>query len=113
MQYDVYKLLLKVHLTPNFFFAQINLHIMWSKSAQKRKCLLGASLPVVATLKILKRVYRCILYHITVMKDQGAVSRSPGNLPGPVSIFLNVFSPTRTMITDMLLGQCFYRIVRF
>ena len=43
----------------------------------------------------------------------GAVSRSPGNLPGPVSIFLNVFSPTRTMITDMVLGQCFYRIVRF
>ena len=30
----------------------------------------GASLPVVATLKILKRVYRCILYHITVMNDQ-------------------------------------------
>ena len=25
----------KVHLTPNFFFAQINLHIMLSKSPQK------------------------------------------------------------------------------
>ena len=26
---------IKVYLTPNFFFAQINFHIMWSKSPQK------------------------------------------------------------------------------
>ena len=34
----------KVHLTPNFFFAQINLHIMWSKSPQKFFDLLESSI---------------------------------------------------------------------
>ena len=33
----------KVHQTPNFFFAQINLHIMWSKSPQKFFDLLESS----------------------------------------------------------------------
>ena len=34
----------KVHLTPNFFFAQINLHIMLSKSPQKFFDLLESSI---------------------------------------------------------------------
>ena len=36
--------LFKVHLTPNFFFAQINLHIMLSKSPQKFFDLLESSI---------------------------------------------------------------------
>ena len=36
--------LIKVHLTPNFFFAQINLHIMWSKLPQKFFDLLESSI---------------------------------------------------------------------
>ena len=42
----VYSLMdFKVHLTPNFFFfAQINLHIMWSKSPQKFFDLLKSSI---------------------------------------------------------------------
>ena len=35
---------LKVHLTPNFFFAQINLYIMLSKSPQKMFDLLESSI---------------------------------------------------------------------
>ena len=36
--------LIKVHLTPNFFLAQINFHIMWSKSPQKFFDLLESSI---------------------------------------------------------------------
>ena len=32
----------------------------------------------------------------------------PDNLPAPISIFLNVFSP----ITGMVLGQCIHRIIK-
>ena len=43
----------------------------------------------------------------------GPVSRKSRNLPGPVSIFLNVCFADYTVITDMVLGQCVYRIIRF
>ena len=135
---SITQLFLKVYLTPNFF-AQINLHIMWSKSPEKfliclnprfsiagrnmensghigsrprfrgmglavydvktrtrRSSVSAFSLCLLASrvespsksfenlkemptrcvaagcgnVKILKRVYRCILYHITVMNDQ-------------------------------------------
>ena len=48
-----------------------------------------------------------------VICDLGPVSRKSRNLPGPVSIFLNVFFADYTVITDMVLGQCVYRIIRF
>ena len=53
-----------------FVYLRVEWEVLRNPSKTYRKCLLGASLPVVATLKILKRVYRCILYHITVMNDQ-------------------------------------------
>ena len=37
-------IMLKVHLTPNFFFTQINLHIMLSKSPQNFFDLLESSI---------------------------------------------------------------------
>ena len=43
----------------------------------------------------------------------GPFLKGPGNLPGPISLFLNVFFAGYTMITDMVLGQCFHRIIRF
>ena len=43
----------------------------------------------------------------------GPSLESPGNLSGPISIFLNAFFADYTVITDMVLGQCFHRIIRF
>ena len=39
------------------------------------------------------------------MSRQGPVSRKSRNLPGPLSIFLNVFFVDYTVITDIVLGQ--------
>ena len=44
---------------------------------------------------------------------RGPFLESPGNLPGPISIFVNVFFADCAMITDMIVGQCFHRIIRF
>ena len=44
---------------------------------------------------------------------QGTVSRSPGNLPGPISIFFKYFFADYTVIIDMVLSQCFHTITRF
>ena len=44
----------------------------------------------------------------------GRFLESSSNLPGSITIFLNVFSPiTQTVITYMVLGQWFHRIIRF
>ena len=43
-----------------FVYLRVDWKVLRNPSKTKRKCLLGASLPVVA----------CILYHITVMNDQ-------------------------------------------
>ena len=41
------------------------------------------------------------------------LAKSPGNLAGPISILVNFFFfADYTMITDMVLGQCFHRIIR-
>ena len=46
---------------------------------------------------------------------RGPFLESPSNLPGQISIFLNVFFffADYAVITDMVLGQCFHRIIRF
>ena len=44
---------------------------------------------------------------------RGLFLESPGNLPGPRSIFVNVFSLNYTVNRDMILGQSFHRIIRF
>ena len=44
---------------------------------------------------------------------RGLFLERTGNLSGPVSIFLNVFFADCTVITDMVLGQCFHRSIRF
>ena len=48
----------------------------------------------------------------------GSFLESAVNLPGPLSIhfyflFLSLFFADYTVITDMVLGQCFHRIIRF
>ena len=40
-------------------------------------------------------------------------SEVPGNLLGPISIFFNVFFADYTVITAMVLSQCFHIIIRF
>ena len=44
-----------------------------------------------------------------ILEVRGPFLESPGNLPGPISIFFADY----TVIIDMALGQCFHRIIRF
>ena len=50
---------------------------------------------------------------VVVSRPWGPFLDSTGNLPGPISIFVNVFFADYTVITDMVLGQCFHKIIRF
>ena len=47
-----------------------------------------------------------------IIGPRGPFPGSPGNLPGPISIFLIFFFTDYTVITDMVLGQRFHIIIR-
>ena len=76
------------------------------------------------TLKISARRYknclvlcleagRCDFLDENGPRRWGPFLESSGNLPGLISIFLKVFFADYTGIKDMVIGQCFHRIIRF
>ena len=67
---------------------------------------------VLAYLSGIRNITR-FLFCAGERETRGPFIDSSGNLPGPISIFLNVFFADNTAITDMVIGQCFHGIIRF
>ena len=67
---------------------------------------------VLAYLSGIRKITR-FLFYAYERETRGLFLESSGNLPDPISLYLNVFFSDNTVITDMVLGQCFHRIIRF